>query len=192
MEEKNQAGTLVLEGYSFLNEEDARRAAGERKRINYIEERMDYSKPAGVLAIYKKAVQERVFKTPVGLRYLKDIQEFLLKQPQINAEDVPPIPLYQTFDSALREQTAPAHTRIQPPAKKKEKSQLVPISVVLNIALIITIIAMFIISLNSEQPNIFNYEKALVNRYASWEQELTEREQAVREKERQLLIEGQE
>lgn len=191
MEDKKQTSALVVEGYSFLGEEDAKRAAAERKRIDYIEERIDYSKPESVLTIYRKAIQERVFKTPVGLRYLRNMQEFLMTQPQINADDVPPIPLYQTFESTLREQMPPAHTRIQPSAKKKEKSQVLSVSIVLNIALAIAIIAMFIITLNSEQPNILNYEKALVNRYAGWEQELTEREQAVREKERQLLIEEQ-
>jgi hypothetical protein len=50
-------------------------------------------------------------------------------------------------------------------------------------------IAMFSIALNANQPNILNYEKVLTNNYASWEQELTEREQAVKEKERQLNME---
>ena len=36
--------------------------------------------------------------------------------------------------------------------------------------------------------NILNYEKAVTDRYASWEQDLTEREAAVREKERELRI----
>ncbi len=89
----------------------------------------------------------------------------------------------------LRGQKTPTHTRIKPADQKKEKSQLFHVSIVLNIALVVAVIAMFIISLNSEQPNILNYEKALVDRYAGWEQELTEREQAVREKERQLLSE---
>lgn len=188
MEESNQTDNSIVEGYSFLNEEDAKRAAGERKRISYIEERLDYSKPESVLAIYRKAIKERVFKTPIGLRYLKNMQEFLLGQPQISDEDVPPIPLQLSFDNVLREQTSPAHVRIQPAAKKVEKSPILPISIILNIALVIAVVAMFAITLNSEQPNVLNYEKALVNRYAGWEQELTEREQAVREKERQLLI----
>ncbi len=189
MEEKKQTSTLVVEGYSFLSEEDAKRAASERKRIDFIEERVDYSKPESVLAIYKKVIQERVFKTPVGFRYLRNLQDFLMGQEQINQEDVPPIPLYQTFDNMLRGQKTPTHTRIKPADQKKEKSQLFHVSIVLNIALVVAVIAMFIISLNSEQPNILNYEKALVDRYAGWEQELTEREQAVREKERQLLSE---
>jgi flagellar capping protein FliD len=37
-------------------------------------------------------------------------------------------------------------------------------------------------------PNILNYEKALQNRYAEWNQELSDREEAIREKEKELLI----
>lgn len=43
---------------------------------------------------------------------------------------------------------------------------------------------MFAIAMKSDSPNILNYETAVVNKYALWEQELSEREQAVREKER--------
>lgn len=64
------------------------------------------------------------------------------------------------------------------------------LSVIMNIVMIVAIIAMFVITLNSDQPNILNYERNLQNKYASWEQELTQREQTVREKERELHIEN--
>jgi hypothetical protein len=48
---------------------------------------------------------------------------------------------------------------------------------------------MFVIAINSNQPNILNYQRVLQNRYAGWEQELTDREQAIRDKERELNIE---
>lgn len=71
-----------------------------------------------------------------------------------------------------------------------KKSQLT-ISVILNILLALAMLAMFIISLNSDYPNIINYERAVTDRYAAWEQELTEREKVIREKERELMIEGE-
>ena len=54
--------------------------------------------------------------------------------------------------------------------------------------LVLAIISMFCISFLSENPNILNYERSITNKYAAWEQELTEREKAVREKERELSI----
>ena len=40
---------------------------------------------------------------------------------------------------------------------------------------------MFIITGTSKNPTIINYETELINRYSAWEQELTEREAAIRE-----------
>ena len=59
----------------------------------------------------------------------------------------------------------------------------------INLFLAALVIAMFAITLKSDNPNILNYKNVIVNQYASWEQELSEREQAVREKEQQLQIE---
>ena len=42
--------------------------------------------------------------------------------------------------------------------------------------------------LTGENANIINYRNAIVNEYSDWEDELTEREQIVREKERELGI----
>lgn len=69
----------------------------------------------------------------------------------------------------------------------KEKKDSFTLSVILNILLGIAVIAMFMITLNSDNPNVLNYEKALTNRYAAWEQELTEREAKIREKEMELM-----
>ena len=60
------------------------------------------------------------------------------------------------------------------------------VSIVLNIALTVAVIIMFWIAKNTEQPNILNYEEAITNRYAAWDQQLTEREAAVRQAEREL------
>ena len=72
--------------------------------------------------------------------------------------------------------------------KKKEPVGLLFISVVLNIALIGAVIWMFWIATHTDNPNIINYETVLTNRYASWDQELTERERQVRLMERELGI----
>lgn len=52
----------------------------------------------------------------------------------------------------------------------------------------ILVIVMFVISTTSSNPNILNYERAIQNRYVEWEQQLSDREQVVREKEKELLI----
>lgn len=180
-----------VDGYLFYTEKDAQIAAAERKKIEYLEARMDYGAPESILLIYEKTIQERVFRTPVGLQYLKGMRDYLLAQPQIEPGRIPDIPLYNTFSGEIREQDNPAKSRIKPARKQeeREKSRFM-ISVALNILLILAMISMFGIALKSDQPNVLNYEKAITNRYASWEQELTEREQMIREREKELKLEG--
>ena len=70
--------------------------------------------------------------------------------------------------------------------KKEEKSNR--IMWIVNMVLVVLVVSMFYISTTSSNPNILNYERAIQNRYATWEEELESREQVVRVKEKELLI----
>ena len=190
MEEIRNTDNKVTDGFSFDTDKDADMAALERRKIDYLESRMDYSDPEAILRIYNQAIHDRIFKTPIGILYLKQIQEYLLQQESIDDKDIVPIPIYQSFSNRMREERNPAKTRVKPSEAEKEKRKAAfSISVILNILLGLAIVAMFIITLNAEQPNVLNYERVITNRYAEWEQQLTQREQAVRDKERELQME---
>lgn len=185
----NMYNKLSVDGYQFYSEKDAKLAEAEQQKIEYLEARIDYSKPASVLVVYQKLIQERVFKTPVGLQYLKKIQGFLKENNDNNEMDIPDIQLYFNYSGEVRDRVTNVHNRIMHTQKKKdEEKQKLIISYILNIMLVIAMIAMLIITVNSDNPNIMNYEKVLTNRYASWEQELTEREEVIRQKEKELSI----
>ncbi len=182
-------GRFKAEGYSFYTEKDAALAENERRKVEYLEAHLDYNQPESILRIYKKAIDDRIFKSPVGLLFLKNLQVYLLNQPEINNEDVDVIPLYVSFEGEFREAPNPARVRVKPEEKKPpKKSKALPISIIINIGLAVAVIAMFAVALNADQPNILNYERVLQNKYAAWEQELTEREAEVRQKELELQI----
>ena len=105
-------------------------------------------------------------------------------------EQIRPIPLYLTFshkESEEREKTV--RVRVNPSQKVSAEKRRLQTSVIINILLTILVLAMFAITLNSKNPNIINYRRQILNEYASWEQELTERERAVKEKESTLGME---
>lgn len=187
---KQEQAEKVVSGFVFYSEKDAKLAEQERQKIAYLDKRLDHTDRESVLAIYKKALEERVFRTPVGLEYLRELQMELQAEKDMLEEEIPPIPLWTNF-ADIRENPSPARKRIRPAPKTGSGNTPFRLSLIMNILMVIAIIAMFIITLNSDQPNILNYERNLQNRYASWEQELTQREQTVREKERELHIEIQ-
>ena len=181
------------EGYGFYTEKDAALAENERHKVEYLEARLDYKNPEGILRFYNKVIEERVFKTPVGFYFLMNLQQILKKQTRIAEDSIADFPMYVTFDSEFRDQASPARNRIRVQEKKPEpkRSTLLPISLIINAGLIVAVIAMFAIALKADQPNILNYEKALTNRYSNWEPQLTERENAVRQRERELQLTGE-
>jgi len=103
--------TLSVGGYRFFTEKDARLAQAEQQKIEYLEARIDYSAPESIRYIYEQTIQERLFKTPVGLRYLEKLRSYLLEQPGMEPGSVMDIPLYMTFDGELRDHGNPARER---------------------------------------------------------------------------------
>ncbi|MCR4618786.1 MAG: hypothetical protein K5669_11465 [Lachnospiraceae bacterium] len=181
---------VIVDGYAFYNESDAILAEAERKKVEYLHTHLNTSDPDKVFAVYSKAVSDRMFKTPIGVDFLREMQTFLIEQCDFAPDAVPPIPLFVEYDRTLRDREVIDHKKITVKKKKapKERVPFMFISVVLNIALIAAVIAMFFITLKSDQPNIINFETALVNKYSAWEQELSEKDSALRAKEKELKL----
>lgn len=176
----------TVAGYLFMNDEDAELARQELKKIEYLEKHINYNNVESILRVYKKALVERVFKTPVGFEYLKKMQLFLRKCGEVDEEDIPPLVLYQPYKTRMRASYAPARQRVKPADKPKTPWPV--LSLIFNLVLVVAVAAMFVITMKSDNPNILNYETNLINKYAAWEQELTERESVIREKEKELHI----
>lgn len=186
MEAKSTKG-IEAEGYLFVNATDAVLAEKERKQIEYLEKKLDYQKPEQILVILQKLIEERTFKTPVGMMYLKRLQDYLKNHKTIEKERIPAIPVDYVCDKSVPDTRVELKSVRAAVHKREElKKSNYKISIILNLILIIGMIAMFWMATRSETPNMINYRNALENRYAEWEQDLTEREQTVREKEQNL------
>jgi len=173
---------LVVDGYRFATLADAETARLDRKRIKNLEDNLDYRKPQNVLLLYHKALDTKVLQTPIGFACLLSIQEQLRKC-GVPEEKIRPIPLNMTFTNKTK---ASRSIRRSIAARQPEYKGRFITSVCLNLLMVAVILAMFVISFKSDYTNIINYRRAIVNEYSEWEQELTEREQAVREAERKL------
>ena len=59
-------------------------------------------------------------------------------------------------------------------------------SVIINLALVVVIIAMIIITLTSKNPNIINYETKLQDKYSAWQEQLQSEEASLKAREAQI------
>ncbi len=186
MENKTEAGRgIVADGFFFRDKQAAEQAQREAEGVKFIQEKIDRSQPRMVLQVYNQVVRQNMFETVVGQTYLKDLQEYLKAVPEIQPDEILPIQVEQVRHTVV----------LTPPKKEEPKEQVVTrvkhkdykksfqMSFILNIALIVCIIFMFLINLSSDSPTILNYENKLIDKYVQWEEELEEREQILRERE---------
>lgn len=182
MEREKKEDDLVVGGYRFATIADAETARMEIKKVEGLEQKLDYRKPQNVLLVYNRALDNRVFQTPIGLSYLQKMQRDMQKW-GVPADKIRPVPLYGTFSNkternrSIRESVARRHPEYQ--------GRFVT-SLLINVVLIFLVVAMIAIAWDSDRPNIINYRQAVLNEYSEWEQELTEREQKLREEKRRM------
>lgn len=177
-----------VDGYLFQNAEDADIASEEMQKIKYISDKMNEDNPEAVLAVYNKMLKSKIFATPVGYEYLREVQSYLYKSKEIPDEHIQDIPIQISIAEALNLKHTEKRRDTTPVSAKTPKNykQEYKFSLLINAVLIAVVIAMFVIALKADNPNIINYRNAIENEYAQWEQELTEREAVIREKEAEL------
>ena len=168
-------------GYEFANIDDAVLAQAEVKKIDYLKSHLDQGDAETVKALYDKAIDDNFFRSPVGMNFLSELREYMIDTLDFTEDEVRPVPIYMLYDGKASGKNVPNKKE-----EKKEKVGFLFISVVLNIALIVGVIVMFWIAANTDQPNIINYETALTDKYATWEQDLSRRESELREAEKAL------
>ncbi len=181
---------LIVEGCRFNSVADAARAREEVKKAAYIRSKMNYNDPESALAIYEKMLSNKIFITPPGGFFLKEVRDRLIYS-GIEEERIPAVPLshmYSFAPAAAAEEVRPRR-RVVPEVDKDLYRNRFIVSACVNVILLLAIVAMFVIAITSANPNVLNYERAVQDKYAAWEQDLTEREKEVRYQEKKLLEE---
>lgn len=146
--------SIFVNGYRFGTEEDAELARMEQKKVTYFSEKLAGRNAESVLAVYDKILDEKVFSTPIGWEYLRELQQEL-EQLGVSSDVIRPVPMYVTFAHKEEEkENRVVKQRIRPSQRNNMKLQAqIRISIGVNVLLAILVIAMFAIAFNGDNPN---------------------------------------
>ncbi len=195
-------------GYIFDDENKAKKAAKELKAVEYILGQIKDSDENAVLTVYKKLLNQRMFSTEIGMSFLSQLRQNLLDSEVFTPEDIPPVysleeppkdvtPEEKTEDTTLSSEEEVFKVKKEKADKKvvakvtsdsseiKRLKAINKVLLILCIALLLCVLGMFYVSTTINSPTILDYEEKLIDKYSSWEQDLTEREEAIREKEQE-------
>lgn len=184
-----------VEGFEFATEEQAQQARKEAEGIKYIKNQTNMKDAVTVLKLHNRLLQKEVFTTLVGYTFLGELRAYLNTIPYIDSEDIEPMPyemeqaLLQLRQEKERQTAERANRRTRgkkaaESATRREFNYRTGFFVSTGLAamLALALIGMFVITaLSGNNVNIINYENALIDKYEYWEQDLLEREEALRE-----------
>lgn len=172
---------LEIDGFVFCSRRDALIAENELKGVEYLKKKANMKSPSTVLVVYNKVVSEGLFHTPIGIGYLRELQKFLIDSKEIDNNSITDIPVEPLGDGISKRNMVDKIAHMFSNSRMAYRERL-KLTIFTNVILVIVIIAMFVISTTGNNVNILNYEEKLVDKYAAWEQDLTERENALNNK----------
>lgn len=187
--EKSENKSYTVGGYTFKSKEAADEAKNELNAIKYVSSKTDTKDPKQVYLLYNKLLDKELFKTLIGMNYLKDLQQFLYISKEIPNNKIRPIPinyeLKEVLDGKREVTNNKSLIRELERARDGYKDKYIR-SLIINVVLVAVIIIMIAISITSSNPNVINYEKKLQDKYAEWQEQLERQEESLKEREKEL------
>lgn len=184
-----------VDGFLFEDAETAKIAKREEEGVHFLKERTALDNPEVVFKLYKKLLAQDIFVTPVGIRFLTELQDIVLTSGYIPGEEIPLIPVKAAKTSPKAESATPVEKVAQKPVETKKQtskkadtkaggSYKKPFYVALFFAIVfgISVLGMFAINkISGNNVNIINYREQILNEYSSWESKLKTEEERLEE-----------
>lgn len=188
-----------VDGFLFEDEATAELAKKEEEGIRFIKERTALDNPEVVFKLYKKLLEQKLFVTPVGVRFMLELQNVLLGSPYIARDEIPPIEVSAMVTKKDVDAVEVETSGKGPVAKVKKATKKIddkvegnykkPFYVALFFAVVfaLSVVGMFIITkVSGNNVNIINYRNEILNEYSTWEAQLQEKEAQLKEWEAEL------
>lgn len=170
----------TFRGHTFDNEKQMRQAEKEAEVVDYLRARTNFNNLDQVMKVYHRILDKNIIETAIGIEFLMELRNRLINSGMFTEEQVRSVPLLpeaQKMQKRAEERKRNDRKNLLETLQKQNR-----ILKVVTFFLTVLVIAMFVVTLTGKRsPLAVVYEERIVNQYASWADELTEREQRLRE-----------
>ena len=181
-------GRFEFQGYSFDTAKDMDLAKREAESVEYIKAKMERKDRDKTRKLYDSLVEKQSFITPVGIQFMKELQQDLS---MFSTSSLQGVPVHLAVDK--ENQIKGKLTKEFIAGSKDRNVQQVDIyknklknSRIIITFLVVLILAMFSVVLFGKNSPLQDAEEKLQDKYATWEEQLKEKEQLLLDKEEQL------
>lgn len=181
--------TFTFEGHTFDDEKQLIVARKEAEAIEYLRSKTDFNNLEQLMKLYNRILDKDMMETVIGIEFLTEIRNMLLRSGMFTEEQIRPVPLLPEARKMKKRMEDQKRSRERILLEQTQKQNLILKMVCFFLSVLV--IAMFAIALTGKRsPLAIRYEEQILNKYASWADELTGREQMLREYVRRLEESG--
>lgn len=223
----------VIMGFEFNNEENFNMAKKELDYTMHINEKLDTLSSEKTLELYNKLIDDKLFKTNIGMEFLRKLQKKLFEDKAIDNSKIKNIPATIYSEEAndkpdnsnrrdrknsgasnnnnninnsnisnnkssksikssnnkkdiVSKENKKNNTRVNSSGNKGKNNKYKDLYVkmlIINLALVITIVVMFVITKRANKFDEDYYRESIENEYVSWQKALEEKESSIVAKE---------
>ena len=180
---------FTFQGHTFDNEKQLLAAKKEAEAVEYLRSKTDFGNMNTLRKLYDRILDRNMMETVIGIEFLKEIREALLGSGMFKEEQVRPVPLLPEVKKLKKRKEIQKSKKERTLLERLERQNTILKTV--SFFLTAIIIAMFAIVLTGKRsPLAVRYEEEILNKYASWAEELQEKEDFLREYVRKLEEQG--
>ncbi len=175
---------LMVDGFVFPSEKEAQIAQKEKASIEVIRQKLPQGDGRALYELYTKMIERKMFQTMVGYSFLHEMRRRLIDEFGYEEEQLLTIllPRRMDYDRVNELNRGAMETKLEEMMLTKKRMSIVVA------ALAFMVLAMFVLAAVNPNVGYINTENKVLNKYAAWQEELEQREKAVKEKEDQLNL----
>ena len=180
---------FTFQGHTFEDEKQLIAAKKEAEAIEYLRSKTDFGNMNNLRKLYDRILDRDMMETVVGIDFLKEIRGLLIGSGMFKEDQIRPVPLLPEVKKLKKRKENQKRSRERTLLERSERQNT--ILKVVCFFLTVLVIGMFVIVLTGKRsPLAIRYEEQLINKYASWAEELQQKEDFLRDYVRKLEQQG--
>lgn len=180
---------FTFQGHTFDDEKQLIAAKKEAEAVEYLRSKTDFGNMNNLRKLYDRILDRDMMETVVGIDFLREIRETLIGSGMFKENQIRPVPLLPEVKKLKKRKEIQKRSREMTLLERSNRQNT--ILKVVCFFLVVLVAGMFAITLTgTRSPWALNYEEQILNKYASWAEDLQEKENYLREYVRKLEQQG--
>lgn len=180
---------FTFQGHTFDDEKQLITAKKEAEAIEYLRSKTDFGNLNNLRKLYDRILDKDMMETVIGIEFLAEIRTTLVNSGMFTEDQIRPVPLLPEVKKLKKRKEVQKRSKERTLLERSERQNT--ILKVVCFFLTALVVGMFVIVLTgTRSPLAVRYEEQILNKYASWAQELQEKEKFLRDYVRQLEQQG--